>query len=50
MQEAVSKDVRAIDFREEDPESFLQGYNTVLWHGQQHLQDGLLEYLTSRTK
>ena len=48
MQEAVSPDVRAIDFREENPEGFMQGYNTVLWDGSKHLHDGLLEYLQSR--
>jgi hydroxymethylpyrimidine pyrophosphatase-like HAD family hydrolase len=49
MQEAVSKEVRAIDFRHEDPENFLSGYNTVLWNGEKQLQHGLLEYLTSRS-
>ena len=48
MQEAVSKEVRAVDFRDEDPESFLPGYNTVLWNGEKRLQHGLLEYLIAR--
>jgi len=50
MQEAVNKRVRAIDFRDEDPNSFLPGHNTVLWDGEKRLQHGLLEYLTSRPK
>lgn len=48
MQEAVSPQVRAIDFRDEDPAGFLPGYNVVVWRGEQHLQDGLLEYLSMR--
>jgi hydroxymethylpyrimidine pyrophosphatase-like HAD family hydrolase len=50
MQEAVSQEVRAIDFREEDPESFLPGYNIVVWDGKKHLQDGLLEFLQTRKR
>jgi hydroxymethylpyrimidine pyrophosphatase-like HAD family hydrolase len=48
MCEAVSPDVRAIDFREENPEEFPPGYNIVLWEGEKHLHDGLLEYLQAR--
>jgi len=50
MSEAVSPEVRSIDFREEDPVEFLEGYNIVIWDGQQHLHHGLLEYLQSRHK
>lgn len=48
MSEAVNKQVRSIDFREEDPAEFLPGYNTVVWNGQKHLHEGTLEYLQSR--
>lgn len=48
MSEAVSPEVRSIDFRQEDPAEFLPGYNIVLWDGEQHLHHGLLEYLRSR--
>jgi hydroxymethylpyrimidine pyrophosphatase-like HAD family hydrolase len=50
MSEAVSPEVRSIDFRQEDPSEFLAGYNTVIWDGEQHLHAGLLEYLKSRHK
>ena len=45
MCEAVDKRVRAIDFRQEDPDEFLDGYNIVLWNGDKNLHFGLLEYL-----
>ena len=48
MSEALALEVRSIDFREEDPAEFPEGYNIVLWNGQQHLHHGLLEYLQSR--
>lgn len=48
MSEALPQSVRSIDFREENPEEFLPGYNTVVWQGKQHLHEGLLEYLKSR--
>lgn len=48
MSEALPKEVRSIDFREEDPAEFLPGYNTVIWPGERHLHQGLLEYLQSR--
>lgn len=48
MCEALPPKVRAIDFREENPEEFLKGYNIVVWDGQYHLHHGLLEYLQSR--
>ena len=48
MCEAVDPKVRAIDFRQEDPEEFLKGYNIVVWDGKKHLHEGLLEYLSSR--
>lgn len=48
MSEALPATVRSIDFRQEDPSEFPEGYNIVLWDGQQHLHHGLLEYLQSR--
>jgi hydroxymethylpyrimidine pyrophosphatase-like HAD family hydrolase len=48
MCEALPKEVRAIDFRPEDPKEFLEGYNIVLWNGVDHLHEGLLEYLKKR--
>jgi hydroxymethylpyrimidine pyrophosphatase-like HAD family hydrolase len=48
MSEALPPEVRSIDFRQENPSEFPDGYNIVLWDGQQHLHHGLLEYLQSR--
>lgn len=48
MSEALPPTVRSIDFRAENPSEFPDGYNIVLWDGQQHLHHGLLEYLQSR--
>lgn len=48
MSEALPPEVRSIDFREEDPAEFPEGYNIVLWDGKHHLHHGLLEYLQSR--
>lgn len=48
ISEALPKEVRSISFREEKPEEFLEGYNTVVWSGKEHLHDGLLEFLKSR--
>lgn len=48
MSEALPLTVRSIDFRQENPAEFPDGYNIVLWDGQQHLHHGLLEYLQSR--
>jgi hydroxymethylpyrimidine pyrophosphatase-like HAD family hydrolase len=48
MSEALPHQVRSIDFREENPEEFEEGYNTVVWDGEYHLHHGLLEYLQSR--
>jgi hypothetical protein len=48
ISEAVSPTVRSIDFRQENPAEFPEGYNIVIWDGQQHLHHGLLEYLQSR--
>lgn len=48
MHEAVNPKVRAIDFREENPDGFILGYNVVLWDGEKHLHEGLLEYLQNR--
>lgn len=48
MSEALPATVRSIDFRQENPAEFPEGYNIVLWTGQHHLHHGLLEYLQSR--
>lgn len=48
MSEALPREVRSIDFREENPAEFMEGYNTVVWNGQHHLHHGVLEYLRSR--
>lgn len=48
MSEALPKDVRSMNFREEDPDEFEKGYNIVVWNGKYHLHHGLLEYLKSR--
>jgi hypothetical protein len=48
MSEALPPSVRSIDFREENPAEFPQGYNIVIWDGAQHLHHGLLQYLQSR--
>ncbi len=48
MSEALPREVRSIDFRAEDPAEFPEGYNIVLWDGQQQLHHGLLEYLQAR--
>ncbi len=45
---AVSPRVRAIDFRDEDPNEIPAGYNIVMWDGAKRLHEGLLEYLQSR--
>jgi hypothetical protein len=50
MSEAVSPEVRSIDFREENPAEFMPGYNTVLWNGEKHLHEGTLEFLQTRKK
>lgn len=48
MAEALPKEVRSIDFRIENPEEFPKGYNIVVWNGEKHLHEGLLEYLQNR--
>lgn len=48
ISEALSKQVRSITFREENPDEFLDGYNIVVWDGEDHLHHGLLEFLESR--
>jgi hydroxymethylpyrimidine pyrophosphatase-like HAD family hydrolase len=48
MSAALPKQVRSIDFRDEDPAEFPEGYNIVLWNGHHHLHHGLLDYLKSR--
>ncbi len=45
---ALPPSVRAIDFRDEDPNDFIKGYHIVIWDGERRLSDGLLEYLQSR--
>lgn len=48
MSEALSPDVRSIDFRSENPDELPADYNIVLWNGQHRLHNGLLEFLQSR--
>jgi len=48
ISEALSKKVRSITFREENPSEFLKDYNIVVWNGRDHLHHGLLEFLKSR--
>lgn len=48
MSEAFPKEVRSVDFRQEDPDEFPEGYNIVIWDGKKHLHDGLLEYLSTQ--
>ncbi len=48
MSQAVAKEVRSIDFREEDPSEFEAGYHIVVWDGAEHLHEGTLEYLKMR--
>jgi hypothetical protein len=50
MSLALPPAVRSIDFRDEDPSEFPEGYNIVLWNGRCRLHEGLLEYLKSRHK
>jgi hydroxymethylpyrimidine pyrophosphatase-like HAD family hydrolase len=50
MSEALPPQVRSIDFREENPVEFEEGYNVEVWDGERHLHHGLLEYLQSRRK
>ena len=50
MSEALSPAVRSITFREEPPDEFLPGYNTVVWDGKEHLHRGLLEFLQQRSR
>lgn len=46
---AVDPKTRAIDFRTEKLEDLGDEYNIVVWDGQKHLHEGLLEYLQSST-
>lgn len=46
---AVDPKTRAIDFRPEKLEELGNEYNIVVWDGQKHLHEGLLEYLESST-
>lgn len=48
ISEALPKEVRSITFRNESPDEFLEGYNTVIWNGKSHLNHGLLEFLKFR--
>ena len=45
---AVSPNVRAIDFRDENLDDLPKGYNIQMWDGEKRLHEGLLEYLQSR--
>lgn len=49
MCEAVNSDVRAIDFRQENPINFPEDANIQFWQGKKHLYEGLLEYLQSKS-
>ncbi|TXH01312.1 MAG: hypothetical protein E6P95_02005 [Candidatus Moraniibacteriota bacterium] len=44
---AVHPKTRAIDFRVENKQDIGEEFNIVLWDGNNHLQEGLLEYLQS---
>lgn len=46
---AVDPKTRAIDFRPEKLEELGSDYNILVWDGQKHLHEGLLEYLQSST-
>ncbi len=48
MSRSVNPNVRSIDFRMENPSEFPEGYNIIVWDGQKHLHEGLLEYLQSK--
>jgi hypothetical protein len=48
ISEGLPKAVRSITFREEDPTEFLESYNIVVWDGDKHLHEGLLEFLKTR--
>jgi len=48
MSEALPTTVRSIDFRDEHPDDFPEGYDIVLWDGEERLHHGTLEYLKSR--
>ena len=48
ISEALPKEVRSITFRDESPDEFLKGYNTVVWDGKRNLHHGLLEFLKNR--
>lgn len=50
LSEALPSSVRSIDFRDEDSSLFSPGLNIVVWNGEKHLQDGVLEYLQTRNK
>jgi hypothetical protein len=45
ISQALDPKVRSITFREENPEELPEGYNIVIWNGNKHLHEGLLEYL-----
>jgi hypothetical protein len=47
MCKPVDRSVRAISFRNEDPEEFPEEYNIWLWDGTRRLHAGLLEFLES---
>ncbi len=42
---SVDPRVRTLDFRIEDVGELPKGYNIVIWDGNKHLHNGLLEYL-----
>jgi hypothetical protein len=45
MCKPIDRGVRAIAFRDEDPQDFPKGYNIQIWDGAHRLHAGLLEFL-----
>ena len=50
MSLAFPREVRSIDFRDEDPAKLSSEYNIQLWKGKKRLHEGTLEYIQSRKK
>lgn len=48
MCKPIDRRVRAISFRDENPDEFPRGYNIQLWDGAHKLHAGLLEFLENR--
>jgi hypothetical protein len=45
MSVELNPDIRSITFRQENPEDLPKDYNVVVWDGEKHLHEGLLEFL-----